>query len=294
MIFPGGGKISISIRGIFMHNEKLDNYENLLIVDSQYIDYFFYLLFYFFDEKRHKKPIIPLNSFNKIKDEIKVDFDATNLLFVLDNSKLPEFKRFVKEQFSDILFSKELTLYKYRDKCEMDKLDLKFTDICDLNDPLEGDCYFKNSNQEFYPYILSLCTKKDDLLMWSYYGGGHKGMCLTYKSEDITQNLSRFISKTGVSSGIIFAGYKNISYRSKPISISAKKAGRIGNLYELTRECFSKNIRFQHENEFRYLMIGRNGQQSTFVKCLPTQIELGCKNPAIGVKISKCNIDSLK
>ena len=283
-----------------MPNEKLDNYENLLIVDSQYIDYFFYLLSYFYDEKYHKKPIIPLNSFNKNKSQIEVDFDAINILFALDNSntidcsKMNEFKRFVKERFSDILFSKELTLYKYRDKCEMDKLDLKFTDICDLNDPLEGDCYFKNSNQEFYPYILSLCTKKDDLLMWSYYGGGHKGMCLTYKSEDINQNLSRFISKTGVSSGIIFAGYKNISYRSKPISISAKKAGRIGNLYELTRECFSKNIRFQHENEFRYLMIGRNGQQSTFVKCLPTQIELGCKNFAIGLEISKCNIGSLK
>lgn len=283
-----------------MHNEKLDNHENLLIVDSQYIDYFFYLSSCFCKGKCNEKSIIPLNSFNKIKAEIKVDFDAINLFFGLDNSnaidysKLTEFKRFVKKQFSGILFSKELTLYKYRDKCEMDKLDLKFTDIRDLNDPLEGDCYYKNSNQVFYPYILSLCTKKDDLLMWSYYGGGHTGMCLTYKSEDINQNLSKFISKTGVSSGIIFAGYKNISYRSKLINTSAKKAGRIGNLYELTRECFSKNIRFQHENEFRYLMIGRNGQQSSFVKCLPTKIELGCKNSTIGLKISTCNINSLK
>ena len=52
-----------------MRNEKLDNYENLLIVDSQYIDYFFYLLSYFYDEKYHKKPIIHLNSFNKNKSQ---------------------------------------------------------------------------------------------------------------------------------------------------------------------------------------------------------------------------------
>lgn len=283
-----------------MCNEKLDDSDNFLIVDSRYIEYFFYLLSYFYDEKCDKKPIIPLDSFNKIKAEIKLDFNAINLLFEIDNSntidysKLTEFKRFVKEHFSDILFSKKLTLYKYRDKCEMDKLDLKFTDIRDLNDPLEGDCYYKNSNQGFCPYILSLCTKKDDLLMWSYYGGGHRGMCLIYKSEDINQNLSRYISKAGVSSGIIFAGYKNISYCSELISASNKEADRIGNLYELIVKCFSKNIRFQHENEFRYLMIGRNDQQSTFVKCLPTQIELGCKSSAIGVKISKCNIGSLK
>lgn len=281
-----------------MCNERIDNCDNLLIVDSRYIDYFFYLLYCFYNEKCDEKSYISLESFNKNKSKIKVDFSSINLLFELNNSfyysKLNEFKSFVKKQLSDILFSKKLTLYKYRDKFEMDKLDLKFTDIRDLNDPLEGDCYFKNSNQEFYPYILSLCTKKDDLLMWSYYGGGHRGMCLTYESEDINQNLSRFISKTGVSSGIIFAGYKNISYRSKSISISANEADRIGNLYELIKKCFSKNIRFQHENEFRYLMIGRNDQQGSFVKCLPTEIELGCKNFAIGLEISKCNIGSLK
>ncbi|MDY3904603.1 MAG: DUF2971 domain-containing protein [Candidatus Enteromonas sp.] len=281
-----------------MCNERIDNCDNLLIVDSRYIDYFFYLLYCFYNEKCDEKSYISLESFNKNKSKIKVDFSSINLLFELSNSidysKLNEFKSFVKKQSSHILFSKKLTLYKYRDKFEMDKLDLKFTDIRDLNDPLEGDCYFKNSNQEFYPYILSLCTKKDDLLMWSYYGGGHRGMCLTYESEDINQNLSRFISKTGVSSGIIFTGYKNISYRSKSIGISANEADRIGNLYELIKKCFSKNIRFQHENEFRYLMIGRNDQQGSFVKCLPTEIELGCKNFAIGLEISKCNIGSLK
>lgn len=277
-----------------MCNEKLDDSDNFLIVDSQYIDYFFYLLYCFYNEKS----FISLESFNENKSEIKIDFDSINLLFELNNSidysKLNKFKSFIKKQSNHILFSKKLTLYKYRDKFEMDKLDLKFTDIRDLNDPLEGGCYYKYSNQEFYPYILSLCTKKDDLLMWSYYGGGHRGMCLTYKSEDINQNLLKFVSKTGVSSGVIFAGYKNISYSSELISIGDEEEDRIGNLYKLIRECFSKNIRFQHENEFRYLMIGRNDLQSSFVKCLPTEIELGCKNSAIGLEISKCKIGSLK
>lgn len=95
-----------------MCNERIDNCDNLLIVDSRYIDYFFYLLYCFYNEKCDEKSYISLESFNKNKSKIKVDFSSINLLFELSNSidysKLNEFKSFVKKTIKPYFIFKEI------------------------------------------------------------------------------------------------------------------------------------------------------------------------------------------
>ena len=273
-------------------------FDKLFVIDASYLDYFFYLVFCF---ERDQTPMNP-DFFESSGEKIELDFSDINLLLNLDDSDecrifphIVDFEKFLIKMAPEILFSKNIRLYKYRNCCEFDKLNLKFTDIQSLNDPFEGECYWMSNSHDFYPYILSLCTKKDDLLMWSYYGGGHKGMCLKYMSSDINKALLRFVNEGDNFTNIVFAGRKKLSYNQK---IEFKQSLNGGNLvetvYNLIRKCFLKNPRFRHENEFRYLIVSKNGNQNNFVECVPKEVEVGCYKPKMDFKVVSCNLNDLK
>lgn len=280
-----------------MTNEK--PYSNLLLIDATHIDYLFYLLCNRQVENEKLQSVVEFEKSDEIIEFVPYDIDLYIEAHKNNYSKLLEtinsFEEEMSQQLEDIRFKTEINLYKYRSKCEFDKLDLKFSDINSLNDPFEGGCYRTNKITAYFPNILSLCTEKDDILMWSYYGGGHRGMCLEYASKDIERALLKYINQSCHFSNIVFAGNKNIDYKPRiSFAGAAIQKSSIAALYTLIRKCFEKNARFKHENEFRYLMISLGDGEDKFVDCDPTEVELGCYNGAIPFRTSVCDIKNLK
>lgn len=240
--------------------------------------------------------------FESGREKAELDFSDSDLFLNLADfdegsifSDIFDFEEKMLRKVPEIFFSRNFGLYKYRNCCEFDKLDLKFTDMQSLNDPFEGGCYWMSNIHDFHPYILSLCTKRDDLLMWSYYGGGHKGMCLKYMTSDIDKALLRFVNEKDNLTNIVFAGRKTLSFNQKIKFKQSPKGGDIvETIYDLIRKCFLKNSRFKHENEFRYLIISKNKNQNNFVECVPKEVEVGCYKPKMNFKVVSCDINNLK
>lgn len=280
-----------------MTNEK--PYSNLLLIDATHIDYLFYLLCH---RQMENEKLLSITEFEKSDEIIEFNQDSIDL-YIESNIKnspnllkaIDSFKEEMSQQLEDIRFKAEINLYKYRSKCEFDKLGLKFADINSLNDPFEGGYYRTNNTTVYFPNILSLCTEKDDLLMWSYYGGGHRGMCLEYASKDIERALLKYINQSCHFSNIVFVGCKNIVYKKKLsfLGVDVQKSD-IVILYELIKKCFEKNDRFKHENEFRYLMISLDNGEDKFIDCNPLKVELGCYYKSATFRTSICDIKNLK
>ena len=279
-----------------MTNEK--PYSNLLLIDACHVDYFFYLLCYNYQKEKMKLQSVA--EFEKSDKTLELDLDLIKLRAEINvplslSKIISSFDEKMSQQLEDIRFKAEINLYKYRSKCEFDKLGLKFADIKSLNDPFEGGYYRSNKATVYSPNILSLCTEKDDLLMWSYYGGGHRGMCLEYASKDIERALLKYINQSCHFSNIVFVGCKNIVYKKKLsfLGVDVQKSD-IVILYELIKKCFEKNDRFKHENEFRYLMISLDNGEDKFIDCNPLKVELGCYYKSATFRTSICDIKNLK
>jgi Protein of unknown function (DUF2971) len=90
-------------------------------------------------------------------------------------------------------------------------------------------------NNHIPPGLLCLTEDHKNLLMFDYYGGGHKGLCigLNWRKLASVFNESRQPRK--------------IKYRSKPPHINPIWANNFGEVF------FSKWKKYKHEKEFRLL-----------------------------------------
>lgn len=127
-------------------------YSNLLLIDAHHVDYFFYFLCHNYQKEKEK--LQSAAEFEKSDKTLKLDLDLIKLRIAIKvplslSEIISSFDEEMSQQLEDIRFKTEINLYKYRSKCEFDKLDLKFADINPLNDPFEGGYYHTNKTLYF-------------------------------------------------------------------------------------------------------------------------------------------------
>lgn len=68
---------------------------------------------------------------------------------------------------------------------------IAFSSPATFNDPFDCNILFKNNTdmRELFR-VLCLAQNQTNILMWSYYGGGHKGYCIERKANDINKVIN--------------------------------------------------------------------------------------------------------
>jgi hypothetical protein len=106
--------------------------------------------------------------------------------------------------------------------------------------------------------VLSLSAKRDDLLMWSHYSDGHRGVCLEFSMDEKTS----FVYEAGP---VFYSNeYPTLSFFSDPRE-------------KLAKALMTKADRFKYEEEWRIFAIERGAGPHPFDPNILTGVIFGCK-----------------
>lgn len=103
----------------------------------------------------------------------------------------------------------------------------------------EGDYQYQiyeESRKIFGVYCLS--DKNDDLLMWSHYSEGHKGLCIEFDTSY---------------DGLLFGTSMKVIYSDQYPTVNIMD---IGNLKEFQKAFFTKSKHWEYEQEWRIFRMG--------------------------------------
>lgn len=151
--------------------------------------------------------------------------------------------------------------YKYKGTngfgvAEMLKGQITFTNPSEFNDPF--DCDFELidhvsgkgiSNKDMFR-VLSVTPIMDNILMWSYYGNNHNGICLGHTLSDYLGSLEDCYNGLVIYGDIIYSE-KRPRYRYYKSYFDSIPF--IGFLSKVKDCCFTKFYKWEHEKEFRIL-----------------------------------------
>ncbi len=122
--------------------------------------------------------------------------------------------------------------------------------------------------------ILCLARDPHDILMWGYYGDSGKGICCGHRPKDINNGIMAKYSNICV--------YGDISYPATDMrpKFHVKSVDIADDILSFIIECtFTKYHNWQHEKEFRYVLMGEDFKSDYITIDSKTDcIYLGCKN----------------
>lgn len=152
---------------------------------------------------------------------------------------------------------------------------ITFCNPSTFNDPFDCNCVF-NDNSSLSDKFRIFCTapSNDNILLWSYYGENHKGYCFRYDKDDIV----KAILDSGVD-GICIIG--KVKYKKKrPKQKSAKTIISYSEIKFYIEAAFTKFINWDHEEEYRFVIISDDFGETNNYYTLQVPIEemyVGCK-----------------
>ena len=123
--------------------------------------------------------------------------------------------------------------------------------------------------------------------MWSYYGSDHAGFCFEYSKHDIIKT----IINSNIN-GLCIIGKVNYSQK-RPTYKSLSNKFSYTNIKFLIDCTFTKYFKWNHEEEYRFVIISENFNDNGDATKLNVQIKNilnGCKGSGITIKDSKNNI----
>lgn len=113
--------------------------------------------------------------------------------------------------------------------------------------------------------IFSMTTENDNLLLWSYYGNSHEGICIEYEVPESLLNIKVY----------------KVNYKDRKEKIELQQNDK-----EIFKEKFyTKSYHWKHENEYRY--IDKNHSQE--IPCPFTISKF-----FLGMKITQEDFDCIK
>ena len=131
--------------------------------------------------------------------------------------------------------------------------------------------------------ILSLAYNEKDILMWGYYGNSGQGICIRHKIDDICKGIKE--SKDAEKCSAHFCIYGEIDYEEqKPQFLPTSQTGVDGVLEYIVACVFTKNEKWKHEKEFRYVLMGKDVKTSGAI-CIQSKLE----HRFMGVKYADVN-----
>lgn len=118
------------------------------------------------------------------------------------------------------------------------------------------------------------CTgdKPDDILMWGYYCNGGDGVCCKYDRRDIVNAI--FTERRDC-----ICVYGNIDYKEDKPQYNYTTDDLADNVFEYVMRCiFTKYSGWEHENEFRYVLMERVfNRDHIAINSAVQEYYLGCK-----------------
>ena len=128
--------------------------------------------------------------------------------------------------------------------------------------------------------------------MWGYYGNSGQGVCLKHKQNDIYKGI--ITSDDAKEYHADFCIYGEMNYRADKPKFNPTSGLGVDGILEYIVECvFTKYEIWQHEKEFRYVLMGRDVKNSGAI-CIQSNLEhrfMGVKHA--DVKLYK-EIDNLQ
>ena len=122
--------------------------------------------------------------------------------------------------------------------------------------------------------ILCLARNPRDILMWGYYGDCGKGICCGHSPRDINNGILAQYNNICV--------YGDINYPATDMrpKFQAKTVDIADDIMSFIIECtFTKYHNWQHEKEFRYVLMGEEfGSDYITINSKTDSIYLGCKS----------------
>jgi len=135
---------------------------------------------------------------------------------------------------------------------------------------------FANIKEDFR--ILCLAQNPKDILMWGYYGNGGTGVCNTYNSIILKQDIENSFKNE-------ICIYDLVTYSSDDTlpSISSKNKDLQDNIFQYIADCvFTKYKAWSHEEEFRFVLIDNDFEEDYLA--MQTTVKnhyFGCKYESV-------------
>ena len=192
---------------------------------------------------------------------------------------LPEIKKEIISDFDNLAFLPKDDVVKYENKARniieelyknyqnmnigVEKSNLILQRYCSMRNRLV------NLKNEFR--ILSLAHSEKDILMWGYYGNSGQGVCLRHKQNDIRNGIIE--SEDAKTFHADFCIYGNMDYSSQKPTFNPTSGVGVDGILEYIIKCvFTKYEIWEHEKEYRYVLIGRDVKDSGAI-CIKSNIE---------------------
>ena len=153
---------------------------------------------------------------------------------------------------------------------------VSFMNPIKFNDPFDCTCLFANG-QSISDKFRVFCSilDKTDILMWSYYGEDHKGYCFEYSKHDIISTLINSKMNALCIIGDVKYEDERPNYKLKTSTLS------FSNIKDLITCTFTKYKKWEHEKEFRFVLISdsfNDNGESTQITIPILNIYRGCNN----------------
>lgn len=125
-----------------------------------------------------------------------------------------------------------------------------------FNDPFDCNIQFSNNKDMSNIFrVLCLTESHTNLLMWSYYGDSHKGYCIERNQSTINKTINNFQLN-----GLCIMGYVDYKPKRPQIKAPVDKFSYTDLKFYIDAS-FTKYKEWEHEKEFRYVIILDEDQQ---------------------------------
>ena len=239
-----------------------------------------------FVQKKSENRAKKMDNCRFLSSEFDTLFDKYIIMSMLDQREF--FSSIIKDDyrfydlFSEIIGkpfswkeSSESVFKYYNDQTYQNRFnrldgDITFSDPATFNDPFDCNCLFANGNSvtDLFRVFCSIPYEKD-ILMWSYYASDHKGYCFEYSKKDILAALSPIQGCICIM-GTVDYDDSRPDYRLNNNQIT------FNNLKKIINCTFTKSLCWEHEDEYRFLLIGKLPQHF--------QLQVNIKNVFLGCR----------
>lgn len=137
----------------------------------------------------------------------------------------------------------------------------------------KGKLSFNSNNYK----ICSFTPYKDEILMWSYYGQEHRGVCLEYDSMQIISALKNFNGNSN--SLFLFGEVKYDANRptyNKLINLYYYLSNDIIITLLIINVLFTKYKKWSHEDEYRFVIVDTSSIGGVVLNVKINGFYLGC------------------
>lgn len=125
--------------------------------------------------------------------------------------------------------------------------------------------------------ICALTPHNDEILMWSYYGQEHKGVCLEYNSDEIVKALKAYPGSSFFLYGSVKYDNDRPTYNKLSALYYYLNQDVIINLL-IINVLFKKYKKWEHENEFRFVVVDKSSNSGVKINIPITSFYLGCNS----------------